>query len=608
MAKPTLSVPGSDPDALCISYLRFSSAEQAGGDSTRRQGDAAALWCKRHGLKLDDKLSLRDLGSSAYSPSEGVVGEHRSDEHDLGQFLALVKRGLVKRGSWFIIENLDRLSRESERTAIRLWLDILDAGVNIVQLNPETIFRHESSDMFDIMRAVMELGRGHQESALKSERIGEAWAQKKARARATGQVATRRLPGWVEEVKGSLVLIPERAAVVRRIFAMAASGYGLSSIVATLTADGVPAFGDRVPALDGDGRQRRTRRGKPCHSRGEAARFGAGHWVKSQVARILSDRRALGDYQPRRRVKGGGRPADGEAIKGYFPAAVTEEEFLAARAGAAERKLKAGRVNRERPNVFSGLLRNAREGDSYTVALRIEKGGRRHHVLVNGNSTEGRAPCFSFPFDTLEAAVLSCLREIDPHDILNGDSGPDEALALAGQLAGVETELTEAATFMEAHGFSPTIGKRIASLEALKRDLAARLAEARQKALHPLSETWGEARSLIGALAEAEDPADARLRLRSALRRIVDSIWLLVVPRGRDRLCAVQVWFAGGNRRRDYLILNRSPRGNAHGTIPGGWTAHSLAGDAAAGDLDLRQPAHAERLEERLEALDLSTL
>ena len=39
----------------------------------------------------------------------------------------------MPRGSYLVIENLDRLSREDERTALRLWLDILDAGINSVQ-------------------------------------------------------------------------------------------------------------------------------------------------------------------------------------------------------------------------------------------------------------------------------------------------------------------------------------------------------------------------------------------------------------------------------------------------------------------------------------------
>src|SRR5262249_53272163 len=141
-------------------------------------------------------------------------------------------------------------------------MDILDAGINIVQLHPETIFRHEKSDMFDIMRAVMELSRGHGESARKSERNGAAWQEKGGCAgrqqpprRAGGRVTsalTGQLPAWVEDRGGKLVLIPERAAVVKRIFSMAAGGYGMALIVKRLTADGVPTFGDREQYLDED--------------------------------------------------------------------------------------------------------------------------------------------------------------------------------------------------------------------------------------------------------------------------------------------------------------------------------------------------------------------
>src|SRR5262249_4799161 len=157
-------------------------------------------------------------------------GAHRSDKAALGQLLEVINEGKVPRGSFLVIENLDRLSREDERTALRLWLDILDAGINIVQLHPETIFRHEKSDLVDIMRAIIELSRGHSESRMKSVRTLGNWDTAIRRAREEGRTMTSRLPGWVEVVRGGLRLIPERAAVVQRIFAMARAGYGMTSI------------------------------------------------------------------------------------------------------------------------------------------------------------------------------------------------------------------------------------------------------------------------------------------------------------------------------------------------------------------------------------------
>src|SRR4051794_34503177 len=112
---------------IAFSYVRFSTPEQIKGDSLRRQTAGAEEYCARHGLTLDTSLSLRDLGVSAFK------GTHRtSDKHALTQFLKLAQQGRIPAGSFLIVENLDRLSREEERTALRLWMDILDQKIHIV--------------------------------------------------------------------------------------------------------------------------------------------------------------------------------------------------------------------------------------------------------------------------------------------------------------------------------------------------------------------------------------------------------------------------------------------------------------------------------------------
>jgi len=47
------------------------------------------------------------------------------------------------------------------------------------------------------------------------------------------------------------------------------------------------------------------------------------------------------------------------------------------------------------------------------------------------------------------------------------------------------------------------------------------------------------------------------VRLRSALRRIVKSVWVLIVPMSLDRLAAIQVWFEDGEKRRGTMPANR---------------------------------------------------
>jgi hypothetical protein len=97
----------------------------------------------------------------------------------------------------------------------------------------------------------------------------------------------------------------------------------------------------------------------------------------------------------------------------------------------------------------------------------------------------------------------------------------DESLVLAGELERVETSIASIVDEMDRHGESPVLFQRLRGKEARKRELLEQLKEARQKAQYPLSETWGETQTFIDALDNALDPQDARMRLRSAIRRIV---------------------------------------------------------------------------------------
>ena len=53
--------------AKVYSYLRFSDAKQATGGSIDRQKQYAKKWADDHGYTLDESLSMRDEGLSAYN-------------------------------------------------------------------------------------------------------------------------------------------------------------------------------------------------------------------------------------------------------------------------------------------------------------------------------------------------------------------------------------------------------------------------------------------------------------------------------------------------------------------------------------------------------------
>jgi hypothetical protein len=69
------------------------------------------------------------------------------------------------------------------------------------------------------------------------------------------------------------------------------------------------------------------------------------------------------------------------------------------------------------------------------------------------------------------------------------------------------------------------------------------------------------------------------------------------------------VRFADGKKNRDYLILHRPSRGDGRGgSTPGGWRCWSLADAVKPGDLDLRRPEDAGKLEAVLEQVDVTAL
>ena len=109
------------------SYLRFSTPEQAQGDSARRQIDLAARYAATHNLTLDTTLRLHDEGISGFRGANVRRGA-------LGAFLKAVDDGDVPEGSFLLVENLDRLGRQNPWDAFPLFQQIIGAGVTVVTL------------------------------------------------------------------------------------------------------------------------------------------------------------------------------------------------------------------------------------------------------------------------------------------------------------------------------------------------------------------------------------------------------------------------------------------------------------------------------------------
>jgi len=544
------------PDhAAAFSYLRFSSPEQAKGDSTRRQTAMRDAWLKKTGVPLDP-LTFRDAGVSGYT------GTHREnpDRHALAAFLEAIRTGRVPSGSFLIIENLDRLTREDTVPALHLFTGILTSGVRIVQLDPESIYT-DKSEFPEVMRAILELSRGNSESRSKSRRLTHVWGEKKRQARAGG-VISRACPAWMEVRGGKYTLTPDRAATVRRIFRMATDGLGARAITRQLIDEKV----------------------KPIARR---------EWNPSYVRLILMSPAAYGEYQPMT-GSGAGRKPDGAAIPGFYPAVVTADEFHAAR--GAKKKRTAGRPAKFGVNIFTGLAKDARTSSPIHMHT-YRHGGRDYPCLLSYHGA------VSFPLKAFEAAVFSCLREIDPREVLTDDASGDVVLSLAGRLADLDGRLDQIRAALLTDGDVATLVDVSRTLEADRQAVTRALNDARRESSSPVAEAWGTCRSLLDALGSNT----ARTKLRSAFRRIVDGVWCVFEGTRKGKAAAVQIRFTGGHHR-DYLILYKPEHIGFGARRRAKFHVTDLPLPGRVGELDFRVKGSAAAVAKWIAAIDVNAV
>lgn len=480
-----------------FSYIRFSSPEQARGDSLRRQLTKAREWCEARGLELDD--SLRDLGISAYK------GAHR-DIGALKRFLSLVEDGKVPRGSYLIVESLDRLSREVVIDAASRLLDLIRAGIIVVTLSDGQEYSEERlrADWAPLIISIAVMARAHEESRIKGERVGAAWARKKIAAREKGQPLTVRCPEWLT-VKGETFVVREdRAEIVRRVFRMAIEGFGKRAIVMRLNREGVPTF-----------------------------RGGVG-WQTSTIGKMLSGRAVLGEYQPHSGThRQRDRRPEGDPIIGYYPTIIDEDTYWRAQQAVQGRTKVAGRRGRGVSHLLLGLGKCARCGSSMHILNKgaLPKGG----VYFECSVARRKAGCENgarWRSDRIERRLLQGLVYIDAGAVLNGVQPPAEAdhvTALAARLVEIETRRRRLLALVEDGDEAASGRYRALGDEAKAVGMELREAEkaAATAAADPgLRARLGEAVDLSRAMDEAggDERHAIRTRLAEQLRQLVAEV------------------------------------------------------------------------------------
>ena len=491
-----------------FSYLRFSTPEQADGDSYRRQVEAAEAYADANGLTLDDTLNLHDRGLSGFSGANVRRGA-------LGQFLEAIEAGYVKPGDYLLVENFDRLSRMDPWDVQPIMQQVINAGVILVTLQDRRVWTREGlrANPMDMLQYLIAMMRANEESRTKARRLSEVWKAKREKAGA-GERLTAVCPAWLKpDASGKgFQVIQERAAVVQRIFRETMDGEGQNAITKRLNAESVPVFG-----------------------RGEG-------WHRSYVVKILTNPAVIGTYVPHTKE----RDEAGKAVRkpqtpipGYFPAVVDPETFAACEA----KRLAGGTPKRGRhaagtiQSLLAGLARCPECGGTMT---RVMKGKRSRPMLVCQAAKRGAGCTYrSVPQADVEAAITGEAEKLCRNVPVGGDGDVDAALESAEAARDVAAEQVENLARALGAGFSPALRTQLDEAETTLADAKRAVENVGRRAAVAATPMLNErCARLLGAL--QADPMDPE-RVNGLMRQVFSG----VVVDYRDGMLDFE-WVNGG--------------------------------------------------------------
>ncbi len=510
------STPHQRPKAY--SYLRFSTPEQDKGDSKRRQEALAVAYAALHGLDLDTQ-NFFDKGVSAFRSDNARTGALR-------EFRNAVESGVIAPGSYLLVESLDRITRADIVTAQSLFMAIIAAGVTVVTLQPgsERAYSMESltKTPMDLLLAILEMMRAHEESSTKAKRLKAAWANKRKNLRDKNMTSV--VPAWIKARADHVGfdLIPERAEIVQRVFREYLAGAGMESIAIGLNRDGVPQFG-----------------------RGTA-------WMRSYISKILKNPAAIGTYVPHMNESSAqGRmirvPLD--PVQDYYPAAVTTVDFEKAQAmqhqGSSPPRPREGGVKSALAGLgkcplcgstMTRINKGPRGGQPYLVCTKAKIGAGCKYHMVRLNNIHAALH--------LDAALLVGTAPV-------GEDNLDTRLAtLEDHLAGIMSASDRLLDAIVKGKPSGLIQERLIALEQERETTVKERDDVRRRLMETASPFVAKAlEELEAALTASEgDPLDIPAA-NAALRRLVSGV--IVDWRSGD---LVFRWKQGGESRITYAM------------------------------------------------------
>ncbi|MGX7703893.1 recombinase family protein [Methylobacterium sp. Gmos1] len=553
--------------AWAFSYIRLSSKRQANAevrnandpdrkperDGYRRQVQLREDYLANNPhLTLNTSFDLNDIGVS------GFTGANAAIDSRLDLFQRAIADGRVPKGSYLLVESLDRFSRDEVDIAQHMLLSLMRAGIIVVSLTDKRTYRSGLSgaeQQASFIFSVMTLMRAHEESRIKSERLQATWHQKRAMVRT--RKLTARAPGWLRKVDDGFVEVEKRVEVVRRIMQLLADGFGRDYIARALNADPDP----------------------------EKRPWGHGtQWHGGTVQKITDNRALIGEFQPHKlefeRINGvrvAKRLPIGDPIKDYFPRVIDDDLWNKARAVAVSRRMgrapnAGGRQGTVISNLFGMVAACGACGKPMTYR---DRGPRSSPVLrCTGERAGSCENAYRIPYHDTENAILSWLVTLDLSGGARGEIARlDEELrnktAKSAELKTQGEAIVRKFGALNEYAEEPLreIDKSRASLKREIAGISATLAAlraqgARDERVAAVTETvrlaWNRAEASDDAARAGidEETHAVRTRVRQVIRNTVKS--MRCQP---DGLIEVETIDGAAHRFRDGFWWNEEARG-----------------------------------------------
>ncbi len=510
-----------------VSYARFSTPEQAEGDSLRRQIDLAQEYADKNGLILINSLS--DLGKS------GFHGIHVS-QGALGEFLKFIEEPNIKKPSVLIVENLDRLSRENPFNAFGQFSAILSAGIEIVTLGDRPQIYTKEADAYQLIHGIIDMDVAYKHSKRKSDLHLENWEGKRKKASDSEIIMTKRVPAWVDVIgeKDEKKFLPKEdvKAAINLIYKMKLAGKGSGAIANEL---------NQMPDV-----------WKPPQTE---KRNKTGGWRKSYINKLLwNNRTVIGEFQPCKIVirkskndrKYKTRVPEGKPIPNYYPPAIDVDLYNQVQKLIAENRTKKGHAGGQTGKASSIFTHTIFCANCGSPMHYINKGKNWQYLHCDRSRRKLSPECDTptIRYDEFYGTFLRNFKQLNIDEFLPGTDERQAQIShlreritsyeyqseeIEKRIANIREEVSRTDNQKLRDGYNQDAIKLIEDQELIVKrveELRTRLEELENNGIE-IKRNINQFKMIEKLLAKAkteEEEIEIRLRLRAQVRRLFERI------------------------------------------------------------------------------------